>query len=174
MKIHLTTLLSSLFLFSLRACTNASQPKTMGCESDDFLPYHTSCGVDSTNVDEGDLFTKCFSMSTTSTQNSCASLEPLSMILAFSINVLFILSTTPFCFGVYGLVFMCVIPHYLQNHSKFFPHNSPPFPFLITLIFLFVWFSTRDLSSLKFSKNSDFFLRKYSHVFLEKSSMKET
>jgi hypothetical protein len=128
----------------------------------------------STSIDEGDLFTKYFVVSTASTQNSCVSPTPLSMLLALSINVLFILSTTPFCCGVYGVVFWHAMPHYLQNYSKSFPHNSPPLSVLNTLIFLSIWFSTRDLNSLNFLKTYDFFLRKYIHVFLEKSSMKET
>jgi hypothetical protein len=39
------------------------------------------------------------------------------MLLDFSINVLFILSTTPFYWGVYGVVFYLAILHLLHNSS---------------------------------------------------------
>jgi hypothetical protein len=87
---------------------------------------------------------------------------------------MFILSATPFYCGVYGVVFWNSMEHCLQNFSKSFPHNSPPLLVLNVLIFLFVQVSTRDLKSLKLSKTYDFFLRKYIHVFLKKSSIEDT
>ena len=93
---------------------------------------------------------------------------------AFSIKILFIISATSFCWGVYGLVFSRAIPKFLQNSSNSFLQSSPPLSVLYTYIFFFVWFSTRALNSLNMLKTSDFFLKKYIHVFLENSSMNET
>jgi hypothetical protein len=104
MKIHLTTFLSSLLLFSLGTCTNASQPNTLRCETEGFLPNHTSCGVMLNSDDEGDIFNIYFVVSIAFNQNSCASPTPLSMLLALSIKIMFILSTNPFCCGVYGAI----------------------------------------------------------------------
>jgi hypothetical protein len=125
MKIHLTTFLSNLLLFSLGTCTNASHPNTLKCETEGFLPDHTSCGVVSTSADEGDIFTRYFALSTASTHNSCESPTSLSMLLALSINVLFILSATPFCCGVYGVLCHTTcrtdqIPfHRIHHHCQF-------------------------------------------------------
>jgi hypothetical protein len=83
------------------------------CESEGFLPNDTSCGVKSTSADEGDLFTKYFSVSIAFAHNSSMNPAPLSMLLALSINVLFILSMNPFGCGVYGVVFWHDMPHLL-------------------------------------------------------------
>jgi hypothetical protein len=113
MKIHLTTFFSNLLLFSLGTRTNLSQPNTLRCEIEGFLPDHTSCGVISTSVDEGDIFTRYFAVSIASAQNSCVIPTPLSMLVSLSINVLFITLETSFCCGVYGVVNWRVMPHCL-------------------------------------------------------------
>jgi hypothetical protein len=136
MKIHLNCLFSIFLLFSLGRYTNASQPNTLRCESEGFLLVYNSCGVESISADEGDIFTKYFAVLTASAYNSCASPRPLSIFLSFSINVLFILSINPFFCWVYGVVFWHAMPHFLQNYSKSFSHNSLPISVLNTLIFL--------------------------------------
>ena len=124
MKIHSTTFLSNLLLFSLGTCTNASQPNTLRCEIKGFLPSHTSCAVLTTSVDEGDIFTRYLAISTSSAQNYCASPTPLSMLLSLSINLLFILLENPFFCGVYGVVYTSyrtdqIIFHRIHHHCQF-------------------------------------------------------
>ena len=96
------------------------------------------------------------------------------MLLSISINIMFILSVTPLFWGVYGVVFFRTTPHFLQNSSNSFLQNSQPLSILNTFIFFSIWFSTKALNSLNLWKTSDFFLRKYIHVFLEKSSINYT
>jgi hypothetical protein len=121
MKIHLTAFLSNLILFSLGTLKNASQLNTLICESEGLLPNYTSCGVKSTSANEGKIFIKYFTVLTTYAHNYCAIPTPLSMLLALSINVLFIFLEIPFLCGVYGVVFFHAMPYFLQNYSKFFP-----------------------------------------------------
>jgi len=174
MKTHLNFFFFRFLLFSLGTCTNASHLNNLRCQRECFLPYHTSCGLESTSANKGDIFSRYFAFLTTSAENSYAHPTQLSMILALSINIQFILSKTPFWFRVYGFLFWWFIPHFLQKWLKSFPHNSPPLSFMSTLIFLYVWFSIIDLNSLNFSKTFDLLLGKYIHFFLENSLMRET
>jgi hypothetical protein len=136
MKMHLTIFLSNLLPFSLGTCINASKPNTLRCESEGFLPNHTSCKVMSTSVDEGDIFNRYFVVLIASSYNSCVNPTLMRMFLALFINVVFILFETPFCCGVYNVVFLRVMPQCWHNCSKSFPPNSPPLSILSTLILL--------------------------------------
>jgi hypothetical protein len=124
MKIHLNAFLSSLFLFSLGTFTNASQPNTLRCETEGFLHDHTSCGFMSTSTNERDIFTRYLAVSITSTQNLCVIQTPLSMLIALSINVLFILSENTFFCGVYGVVFLYILTLYNIYYKHIFSKRT--------------------------------------------------
>ena len=93
------------------------------------------------------------------------------MLLAISMMVLFFLSATPFCCGVYRVVNCLCIPYSLQNFRNSFEIYSPPLSVLNTFMCSPLWFSTSALKFWNFSKTSLLFLRKYIQVFLVKSSM---
>ena len=62
----------------------------------------------------------------------------------------------------------------LIPYSLYISFNSPPLSNHRVLIFLSVWFSTKDLYSLNLLKTSLFHFKKYIQVLCEKSSIKET
>ena len=114
----------------------------------------------STNINDWDLFFQVTWGITTSSQNSSSNQTLLIIILSLSINVLFILFATPFCWGVYGVVIQSIIPCYLKNYSNFLWKNSPPLLDINNFIFLSIQFSTRYLNSLNLLKTSNFFIKK--------------
>jgi len=87
--------------------------------------------------------------------------------------VQFFLSATPFCWGEYGAVRNLLIPCSSQYFMSSDEMNSPPQSDLTDLIGLSVSFSTISLNLLNIWNTSDFSFKKYTHVFLEKSFMKE-
>src|ERR1044072_542433 len=94
--------------------------------------------------------------------------------LALSVRVLLILSTTPFCCGVF-LTEKCLrIPFSPQNCINFLSVYSVPLSDLKYLIFLPVWFSTSTFQILNLAKTSDLCFNKYTQTFLEKSSTNVT
>jgi hypothetical protein len=119
MKIHLMSLFSNLFLFSLGTYTNASQPKTLfkPCEIEGFLSNHTSCGFEWTSVDEGYQSIKYLVVLSTSAHNSYMIPTSMSMVLALSINSLFIISETPFFLG-YMVWYFSVLCHTICRISQ--------------------------------------------------------
>lgn len=96
---------------------------------------------------------------------------PLSMLLAFSTNILFILSRTLFHSSVYRVLFFHAVSNFLQKVLNFFLRNSTPLFVFDTLIFFSIWFSKRALNSLNMSMPSNFYLRKYNNLFLENKSI---
>ena len=88
----------------------------------------------------------------------------------FHIN-LFLLSTTPFCCGVYGTEYSIQIPSDSQKLWKSILTYSPPPSDLIELMFLLKLFSTIALKILKVSKTSDFSFMKQIQQYLEQSSI---
>jgi hypothetical protein len=98
--------LSSLLLFSLGTCTNASQPNTLIFEIKGFLPDHTSCGFVSTSTDKGDVFTIYFVVLIASAQNSCVSPTPLRMCLVHQCSF-HSLSNSIFLWGIWCGVLAC-------------------------------------------------------------------
>ena len=95
-----------------------------------------------------------------------------SIALATSMIVLFFLFATPFCCGLYGVVNSLLILKYLHNSWNSFDVNS--LPLSDQKVFISMWFSIKALNSLNLMNTSSLFFMKYIHVFLEKSSMKET
>ena len=88
-----------------------------------------------------------------------------------SIIVIFFLSTTPFCCGLYGVVNSLLIPESLHNSLNSFDVenvNSPPLYDQKVLILFSMWFLIKVLNSLNLLNNSTLFFKKYIHVFLEK------
>jgi hypothetical protein len=129
--------------------------------------------IDLTSVYEGYLFTKYFAVSTTSIQNSCVITTPLSMLIALSINIMFILSMNPFFVGYMAWYFgvLCHTTCKIDKKNFQIIHHHCQFSKPNDLICLFFH---KIFKLFEFLKTSDFFLIKYIHVFLEKSSMKET
>jgi hypothetical protein len=85
----------------------------------------------------------------------------------------FFCSSTPFYYGVYGTFKSLLIPSWAQNYLNLLEVYSPPLSDLNTLIFLPVWFSTRDLNSWNHWKTCPLVFMKKIQDFREKSSMKE-
>ena len=108
-------------------------------------------------------------MAIASAQNPDGTLFPHSIALAISCRVLFFLSTTPFCWGVLGAAYRCLIPWLWQNLSNSSFWNSPPWSLLICTMPPFSCLSCKA-KIRKLSNASDLFLRKSTHVYLEKSS----
>ena len=79
-----------------------------------------------------------------------------SMALAASMIILFFLSVTPFCCGLYGVVNSLLIHESLHNSLNSFDVHSPPLSDRKVLIFFSVWFYTRTLNSLNFLNTSSF------------------
>jgi len=87
--------------------------------------------------------------------------------------VRFFLSATPFYWGEYGVVKNLLIPCSSQYFMSSDEMNLPPRSDLTYLIGMSVSFSNIASNLLNTSNNSDFSFKNYTHVFLEKSSMKE-
>ena len=83
-------------------------------------------------------------------------------------------SDNTFYFGLYGVVNSLLIPESFHKSLNSFDENFLPLSDQKILIFFFVWFSIKALNFLNFLYTSSLFFIKYIHVFLEKSSMKET
>src|SRR5258707_10740592 len=94
--------------------------------------------------------------SSASNQYPSGSLASLSIMHAFSSNVLFRHSATPLCCGVFGVVILWWVPLSFRDDSNCLPVYSPPPSVLITLSFCPVCSSSRASSSLKFWSTSDF------------------
>ena len=141
------------------------------CLIDAGQPNHNPYGVLSLFGLRCTLFRIWTVVWTASTQKVCE--MSLSLIIALSIywTDLFWHSTTPFCWGVPGIVYSLLIPCLSQNYLKSLNRNSPPLSERISFNFLHVWFSANSLNFLNFSNASYFSLRKATHVSLEKSSM---
>jgi len=134
-------------------------------------PNHNSCVVLSLFGLRCPLFRIWTAVWTTSNQKVCE--MSLSFIISLAIwwTDLFWRSTTPFCWGVPGIIYSLLIPCLSQNYLKSLDINSPPLSKRIAFSFLPVWFSANALKFLNFSNTSYFSLRKETHVSLEKSSM---
>lgn len=88
------------------------------------------------------------------------------------ITVQFFLLAMSFCCGVYAVVNCLLMPFSLQNSSNSCELNSPPLSAHKHLTNNPVSFSTILLKHLKECKASYFSAKKYTHVFLLKSSIK--
>ena len=90
------------------------------------------------------------------------------------IMVWFFHSATPFYRGLYGVLNSLLIPHSMQSSLNSSKVNSLPLSDRGVLIFLSLWFSTKDLDSLNLLNTSFFPFNKYIQVLCEKSYIKET
>ena len=93
-------------------------------------------------------------MITACTQNHFEILESCSIEHARLTIVRFITSDKPFCSGMYGAVFSCMIPWFLRKPSNLKDMYSPPLSVCKTLIVQFAWFSAVALKSLKAARES--------------------
>ena len=75
-----------------------------------------------------------------------------------SMIVLFFLSATPLCCGLYGVVNSLLIPESLHNSLNSFDVNSPPLSDQKFLILFSMCFSIKALNSLNLLKNFIFVL----------------
>ena len=91
-----------------------------------------------------------------------------SKLLTILRMILFFLSKTPF----FAVVSSLRMPWSTQKASNSFEQYSPPRSVQRVLMVLLTSFSTRALKLLKTEKASNFFCKKYTQVFLKKSSMK--
>src|SRR6478672_4719178 len=96
------------------------------------------------------------------------------MLLAISTMVRFALSATPFCCGVYGVDSCLSMPCVCKKRSKALEVNSPPLSDRNALILCSDCFSTRALNSTNLANTSPLDFNTYTHIFLEKSSIKVT
>ena len=113
-------------------------------------------------------------MSTTSTYNTYVIHAPLSMILAFSVNVLFIFSTTPLCLGVNGVVFCFV--DYTMLFIEMVEHLTTQFSTIINSYHLdlsvnMIFYKRFEL--LKFLKDLRFLPHKIQPCQFRETSRKE-
>lgn len=79
--------------------------------------------------------------------------------------ILFLLSNTLFCCGVYATVSYLWMPCWVQNVSNSFEQYSPPRSAPNVLIEFFALFSAWALKLLNVTKASNLFCKKNTHVF---------
>ena len=99
------------------------------------------------------------------------SLESANMILAASISVLFLLSATPFYYGVLEALNCLSIPFSSQKLSRSLFLDSVPLSDVMTFTFRLAWFYILVMNDLSRPLVSSFVLRKYTQVNLVKSSI---
>ena len=83
----------------------AEHPNTLKWLMLGFFPYQASNGVLSPRVFVGLRLIRYAAVDRASAQKLCGSLESASTIQTVSTNVQFILSATPFCSSVFGMVY---------------------------------------------------------------------
>ena len=157
---------SNFFLFSFGMCMYTRQPNILRWMTSSFLIEKTSSGIVFSSTLCGLQFCT-YTVVLAAYAHRC-------MALAASMIILFFLSATPFYCGLYGVVNCLLIPESLHNSLNSFDVNSPPLFDQKVLILFSVWFSIKDLNSLNLLNTSSLFFKKYIHVFLGKSSIKET
>ena len=147
-------------------------PNTLRRVIPGFLLLQASCGVFSHTLLVGERLDKLVVVAIASAQNSFGILLLLSILRAMLRMVRFFLSATPFCWGDLGTVSDQRMPFCLQNSWKSLEVNLPPRLDRMALISIPLSFYTAALNFLNTPKNFDLCFKKYTHVFLEKSSMK--
>ena len=88
------------------------------------------------------------------------------IVFAASMMVLFFRSTTPFFWGLYGVLNSLLISDSPQSSLNSSDVNYPPLFERRILIFLSVWFSTKALYSLNLLKTSVFLSRNISKYYV--------
>ena len=137
-----------------------------------FRPFSTSYGVDNSKALVPTRLIRYVECLTPSPQRKFGTCMCLRMLLVISINVRFLRSTMPFCWGEYGAVSCLLIPESSQKDLNSLEVNSPPLSVLKFLIFAFVSASTINLKILNFSNASCFSFKSIDHIYLEQSSMR--
>src|SRR5258708_36029090 len=120
------------------------------------FPLHASLGIMSISAHIGETFWRVTAYSSALNQYPLGSLASLSIVHAFSSNVLFRHSTMPLCCGMFGMVISWWVPLSFRYDSNCLPVYSPPLLVLNTLSFCTVCSSSHVSSSLKFWSSLDF------------------
>src|SRR5258708_1756003 len=123
--------------------------------SDLFL-LHAFSGIMSISAHIGETFWRVTAYSSVSNQYPLGSFALLSMVCAFSSNVLFRHSAMPLCCGMFGMVILWSAPFSFRYDSNCLPVYSPPLFVLITLSFCPVCSASSASSYLKFWSTLDF------------------
>ena len=89
-------------------------PNTFRCSTIGLSPVQASYGVIPLTAFVGLRFLKYVAVDNASPQNLFGKFDSHNIDLTHSSNVLFILSATPFCSGVFGTVNSCRIPSCLK------------------------------------------------------------
>ena len=116
----------------------------------------------------GHLLVRCIAVATTSIHRQAGASHANAMLLAHSMSVLFLLSATPFWWGVYAWVSCFSILSCSQYSRDYVDWYSPPLSLRNDWILWPVWVSTIFLNTLNFLSILDLAFRKYVHVFLLK------
>src|SRR5216684_1066922 len=120
------------------------------------FPLHASSGIMSVSAHIGETFWRVTAYSSASNQYPLGSLALLSIVHAFSSNVLFRHSATLLCYDVFGMVISWWVPLSFRYDSNCLPVYSPPPSVLITLSFCPVCSLSHASTSLKFWSTLDF------------------
>ena len=133
--------------FHLLGCGHRPSNQTLLCLYDTSLPVHTLLGTSPSKGTDGDRLMRSTTVLITSTQKDLGNFEWDSIHLIHSQIFLFILSTTPLCWGVLATLFSSLIPC-SQQYCSNCPRYSTPLSARIQLSFLDVkgvfwnvWFS---------------------------------
>ena len=164
---------SVLVLFFFGMCMYTGKPNILRWLTSSFFQEKTSSGVLFSSTLCGVRFCTYTAILVASAHRCMGRSWSWSMALAASMIILFFLSATPLCCGLYGMVNSLLIPKSLHKSLNSFDVNYFPLSNRKVLIFFSMWFSIKDLNSLNLLNTSSLFFKNYIHVFLEKSSMKE-
>ena len=118
-------------------------------------PIHISIGVKCTDLD-GTRLRRYLVVSNAYPYKDVGSVEKLIIDLTIFNRVRFLLSTTPFCCRVPGVVNWDIIPCSLRKESNSLDIYSPPQSNRSALRCLPNWLSDSALNSMNLSKASDF------------------
>ena len=105
-----------------------------------FLPKNTCSGVLFSSTLCGVQFCTYTTVLAASAHRCIGRSWSWSISLATAMMVLFFLSETPFCCGLYGVVNSLLIPKSMHNSLNQFDANSLPLSDRKVLIFFSVWF----------------------------------
>ena len=161
---HTSDFDSNLSVLTFSTC--AGQAQICKCCRLGFRPDHNSRGVLDIDLD-GTRFSMYIAVSKAYPQKDIGDLEKLIIDLIISKRVRFLLSATPFCWGIPGADNWDIIPFPYKYPIKSAERYSPPRSDRKVLILLPNYFSTSTRNSLNFSKASYLWCIRYMYPYLE-------
>ena len=168
--IYVSSCLAS-FSSNLELWAYATQPKTFKWVTLWFILVHASWGTLFFTLFVRHQFMIYTRATTAFAQYSFGKCLATIMMHAISIMVMFFLSETLFSWGVYHAVNFFCMPWVLQKFINSFETYSPPMSVLNILMWCPLWFSTSALNCWKQLNALDLCFTKYTHVFLQYSSI---